>query len=215
MFHAQILHQNLGHSSFWNPNSVSSPHTVSRQSLLIAARTHSTSSGVLLVAGPFNSFSTIFEVYVPHFYLHCTILQLIALSLKAFWITWIVSAGECSSLTKNMMQIGCSTHCHFECNSPTVDKLTQQCLLPPLTSRMKLPLFMHAHSSPLSFAPMLHWCHTSCSCYVLVILIRTGLFPGRPCTGINLVTFSMQDVIAREYSLLHAKPPFYFFVLFE
>ena len=45
------------------------------------------------------------EVSVPHFYwscMHCIV-------PKAFWIIQIVSAEECSSLTKNLMPIYCST----------------------------------------------------------------------------------------------------------
>ena len=46
---------------------------------------------------------------------------------------------------------------HFECDSHTVHMLTQWHLPPPLTTTMKLPLFMHVHSSPLSLAGRL--CH--------------------------------------------------------
>ena len=50
---------------------------------------------------------------------------------------------------------------HFESEGHTVHMLTQQCLLPPLTSTVKLALFTHAHSSPLSLAARLHWCRTN------------------------------------------------------
>ena len=59
------------------PRSASSSHTVSHQSLLIAARTHSTFSGVLLAAGlpECGSLSTdswpSWSIVSP-FYLHCT-----------------------------------------------------------------------------------------------------------------------------------------------
>ena len=46
----------------------------------------------------------------------------------------------------------------FECDSHTVHMLTQQCLLPPVTSSVKFSLFMHVRSSPLSLAARLHWC---------------------------------------------------------
>ena len=36
--------------------------------------------------------------------------------------------------------------------------LTQQCVLPPLTSTVKSLLFTHVYSSPLSLAAMLHQC---------------------------------------------------------
>ena len=45
---------------------------------------------------------------------------------------------------------------HFECDSHTVHMLTQWHLPPPLTSTVKLSLFMHAHSSPLSVVARLH-----------------------------------------------------------
>ena len=51
---------------------------------------------------------------------------------------------------------------HFECDGHTVHMLTQQCLLPPLTSTVRSSLFTHGHSSPCSLAARLHWCHTNC-----------------------------------------------------
>ena len=64
---------------------------------------------------------------------------------------------------------------HFEYNSHTVHMLTQQCLLPPLTSTVKSSLFTHVHFSPLSLAARLHRCHTN----FLIILTMPGLFPDR------------------------------------
>ena len=55
---------------------------------------------------------------------------------------------------------------HFECDGHTVHMLTQQCLLPSLTSTMKLSLFIHVHSSPLSLAARLHRCHANHSRYI-------------------------------------------------
>ena len=52
---------------------------------------------------------------------------------------------------------------HFECDGHTVHMLIQQCLLPSLTSTMKLSLFIHVHSSPLSLAARLHQCCAVCS----------------------------------------------------
>ena len=54
---------------------------------------------------------------------------------------------------------------HFECDSHTVHRHTQQHLLLPLTSTVKSSLFTHAHSSPLSLAARLHWYHANCSHY--------------------------------------------------
>ena len=44
---------------------------------------------------------------------------------------------------------------HFECDGHTVHMLTQWHLPPPLTSTVKLSLFMHVHSRPLSLAALL------------------------------------------------------------
>ena len=55
---------------------------------------------------------------------------------------------------------------HFECNGHTVHILTQGHLPPPLTSTVKLSLFTHAHSNPLSLASRLHWCTANHSHYI-------------------------------------------------
>ena len=55
---------------------------------------------------------------------------------------------------------------HSECDGHTAHMLTQQHLLPPLTSTVKSSLFTHVHSSPLSLAAGLHRCHANCSCYI-------------------------------------------------
>ena len=55
---------------------------------------------------------------------------------------------------------------HFECDGHTVHMLTQWCLPPPLTSTVKSSLFTHAHSSPLSLAARLRWCHANHSRYI-------------------------------------------------
>ena len=83
----------------------------------------------------------------------------------AFWIIWIVSVEECSRLMQNLMLI-IALLSHFECDGHTVHTLTQWRLPPPLTSTVKSSLFMDVHSSPLSLAARLHWCHTNYSCYV-------------------------------------------------
>ena len=44
--------------------------------------------------------------------------------------------------------------------------LTQWHVPPPLTSTVKLSLFTHVHSSPLSLAARLHQCHANHSCYI-------------------------------------------------
>ena len=44
---------------------------------------------------------------------------------------------------------------HFECDGHSVHMLTEWCLPPPLTSTVKLSLFTHEHSSPLSLTARL------------------------------------------------------------
>ena len=94
----------------------------------------------------------------------------------AFWIIWIVSMEECSSLMQNLMHIHCSTHCLFECDGHTVHMLTQRRPLPPLTSTVKSSLFVHVRSSPLSLAVRLHRC---CMETVLIRLTELDFFLDR------------------------------------
>ena len=98
-------------SRFWNPHrSASGSHTVSHQSLLIAARTCSTFSAVLLVVDlpEHESLSTDSQPSLKHLCHSFICAALIASALKAFWIIWIVSMEECLSLMQNLIQICCS-----------------------------------------------------------------------------------------------------------
>ena len=67
---------------------------------------------------------------------------------------------------------------YFDCDGSTVHMLTQQHLLPPVTSTVKLSLFTHVHSSPFSLAARLHQCRTNHSRYI------NRLFPDGPVTFI-------------------------------
>ena len=62
---------------------------------------------------------------------------------------------------QNLMQIPCSTHSVIFNAMATVHMLTQWHLPPPLTRTVKVSLFTHAHSSPLSLAAKLHQCDTN------------------------------------------------------
>ena len=84
----------------------------------------------------------------------------------AFWIIWIVSSEKCSRLMQIVWRSVALHISHFECDSHTVRMLTQQHLPPPLTSTVKLSLFTHVHSSPLSLAARWHRCCINCSCYI-------------------------------------------------
>ena len=92
---------------FGIPRSACSSRTVGHQSLMIAACTPSTFSGVLLVAGlPVHgsrSTGSWPSLKCLHHTSICT--ALMASSLKAFWSIWIVSAKECSGSMQNLMQI--------------------------------------------------------------------------------------------------------------
>ena len=91
VFYAKILHQNLGQRSCGIPRSASSCRTVSGWSLLIAARTRSSFSGVLLVAGlpEHGSPSPDSWPLLRHLCHTFICAALIASSLKAFWIIWM------------------------------------------------------------------------------------------------------------------------------
>ena len=59
---------------------------------------------------------------------------------------------------------------HFECDGHTVHMLTQWRLLPPLTSTVKLSLFMHAYVQSPWLPGYIHVTET-----VLIILTMAGL----------------------------------------
>ena len=150
---------------FGIPRSASSSHTVSHWALLIAACTRSTASGVLLFPGlPERgslSTETVFEAFVPQFYLHCT-----HCIVPKILLNQVISMKNVQAHTKFDVDLLLYPLSHFVCNGHTVHMLTQWCLLPPLTSMVKSSLFTHAHSSPPSLAARLHWCHANCSHYI-------------------------------------------------
>ena len=121
---------------FGIPRSASSSRTVSCWSLLIATYTHSTFSGVLLVAGlpEHGSLSTDSQPSLKHLCHPFVCAELYVSSLKAFWIIQNVFTEECSSLMQNLMQIHCST-CSVILNAMVIQyicSLTQRCP-PPST----------------------------------------------------------------------------------
>ena len=110
----------------------------------------------------FNGFLTIFDVFVPHFYLYCThciVLRSLLNHPNSFL------GGVFKFNTKFDLDLLLYWLSHFECDGNTGHILTQWCLLPPLTRTVKLSLFIHAHSSPLFLAARLHQCHANCSLY--------------------------------------------------
>ena len=111
----------------------------------------------------FHRFSTIFEAFVPHFYLCCT-----------HGIIPEIFLNHPNSFCRRMFKLETKFDAdsllywlsHFECNGHTVHMLTQWCLPPPLPSTVKPSLFTHVHSSPLLLVARLHWCHTNHSRYI-------------------------------------------------
>ena len=96
---------------FGIPRSASRSRTVSYWSLLIAAPTHSTFSGVLFVAGlpERGSLSTDSQPSLKHLCHTFICAALITSSPKASWIIQTASTDKYSSLTQNWIQICCST----------------------------------------------------------------------------------------------------------
>ena len=169
MFHVKILCQNLGHSSFWNPEiSFSFSYY---QSLIfvdcslctfnILRRSACCRTSRMCIT--FNRFSTIFEALVPHFSLCCTH-GIIPESLL----------NHPNSFHGGMFKLHVKFDAdsllyllrHSECDGHTVHVLTQWCLLPLLTSTVRSSLCMQAHSSPLSLAAGLHPCRMNSSCCI-------------------------------------------------
>ena len=157
---------------FGTPRSASSSCTVSHRSLLIAACTHSTFSGVLLGAGlpEHGSLSTDSQ---PSFI--CT--ALIASNPKSLLIIQIVSMEECSSLVQNLMQICCST-CSvilnvmatwYTCSLDSVYRPHWQVQWSHHCSHMCIPV--HSPWQP-SYIDVMQT--------ILVILTMAVLFPDRP-----------------------------------
>ena len=142
--------------------------TVSLWSLLKETCAHSTFSGVLLVAdlpqqGSLSTDAQPALTCVCHtFYLHCP-----------HRIIHESFLNHRNSFHRGLVKLNAKLECrsivllaHFECDGHTVHMLTQQSLLPPLTSAVKPSLFTHAHSTPLSLAARLYQCHANCSRYI-------------------------------------------------
>ena len=112
----------------------------------------------------FNRFSTIFEVFVPHFYLHYT-----------YYIVPESLLNHLNSVCRGMLKLNAKfdtdsllySLSHFECNDHTVHILSTVYHLvvsilvsilvsTSLTSIVKSSLFTHAHSTPFSLTASLH-----------------------------------------------------------
>ena len=113
MFHAKILCQTLGHSSFGDPHiSFYFSHYQSVREIFVDCSPYTfNTSGVLLVAGlpKCGSLSIDSQPSLKHLCHTFICAALIASSAKALWIIQILSMEKCSSLMQNLKQICCST----------------------------------------------------------------------------------------------------------
>ena len=139
---------------FGTSRSASSSHTVSHQSLLIAACAQSSafckSSRTWIT---FNRFSVIFEAFVPQFYLcctHCVVPESPLNHPNSFCggMFKINAKFDADSLLYSLS--------HFECDSHRTYMLTQQHLPPPLKSTCSC---MHIQSTFLD-ARLYGWSRT-------------------------------------------------------
>ena len=99
---------------------------------------------------------------------HIAVIKLPVTSYQSYsLLNHPVSPEEYSTLTHHLMQIYCSTRSVILNVGATQYTCSPNwCLPPPLTSTVKLSLFTHVHSSPLSLAARLHQCHANHSCYI-------------------------------------------------
>ena len=168
MFHAKILCQNLRHSSFWTLQTClwflhswslifvdCSPHMFN----ILRCSACGRPSRTWLT---FNRFSTIFEVFVPHFYLCCThcIVPESLLNHSNCFHRGMFKLNPKSDVNLLLYLIILNTTAtQYTCSLNDVYH-------PPLTSTVKSSLITHAHSSPLSLAARLHQCHANHSHYI-------------------------------------------------
>ena len=161
---------------FGIPKSASSYRTVSHQPLLVAAHTHSISSGVLLVAGLPGCGSLLTDSWpslkhLCHTFLcctHCIVPESLLNHPNSFrgGMFKFNAKFDANSLLYSLS--------HFECDSLTVHMLTQWYNHPHRLggwlhmTPVKSLLFARVHSSALSLDinARLHRCHASCSHYV-------------------------------------------------
>ena len=112
----------------------------------------------------------------------------------AFWIIWIFSTQECSSLMQNLMQIRCFT------SSVILNETATQytCSLNSVYHPHWLVQWSHHHSC-MHIAVYFPWLlgYISVTQTILIILTMTGVFPDRPHTHTDrqsslIITINMQ-----------------------
>ena len=95
----------------------------------------------------------------------------------AFWIIWILSVEECSSLTQNWMQICCSTR------SVILNAMATQYTCSLNGGYRPHWRVQWSHHGSCMCTPVYSWLpgYTDVVQTILVILTMAGLFPDRPC----------------------------------
>lgn len=115
----------------------------------------------------FNRFLTIFQAFVPHFYMcctHCFVCKSLLNNQNSVYGGMFKLNAKCDA---DWLIYSLS---NFECKGHTVQMHTR--LAPPLTNTVKSQLSKHADSSPLSLAARLHSCHANHSRYMIKRLDR-------------------------------------------
>ena len=101
----------------------------------------------------FNRVSTIFEAFVPHFYLHCThcIVPKSLLNQPNRFLGGMFKLNAKFDVDSLLYLLS-----YLECHVHTVHMLTQWHLLSPPTGTVKSTLLRHLYSNPLSLGARLH-----------------------------------------------------------
>ena len=163
---------------FGIPRSASSSHTVSHCSLFTAAHTRSRFSDVLLVAGlpEHGSLSTDSQPSLKHLCHTFICAALIFIPERLLNHPNSFCGGMFKPNAKFDTDSLLYSLSHFECDDHTVPLLTQLCLLSPLTSAVKLSLFIICIPVHSPWLPG----YIDVSQIILIILRMAGLFPDRP-----------------------------------
>ena len=153
-FHAKLLHQNLGHSSFWNPQ-INFHFSHFRTNLCWLQPVHVQHSQVFCLLLAFQNMDH-FQQILDHLWSIRATLLFALHSLhhpKKTFESSKVSAEECLRLTQNLMQIPCSTQSFW----------------------MWRPHSTHAHSVAPATPLTVQW---SCPCSHMCIPVPSPWLPG-------------------------------------
>ena len=106
----------------------------------------------------------------------------------AFWIIWIISVEECSSLTQKLMQVCGSTHSVILNVTATQYTCSLNSIYRPHWLVQWVVIVHAAHPSSLSLAARLYWCCTSHSC------INNGCTFSRQTSYIHVYVYNIRNI---------------------